>query len=467
MGMSILKAIEADRKPPARVVPADTQQVCVDLPGEEIRCYVYKPKLEILLRKHRDVVFDIQVFKGMRYTVEADSSDFYNARDKKIVLRSRKQTVSFVDGEQLHLHVGREFKGHLLLKANGKVLGRYDPNALDGTRCDADPATKAAPLLVVMKNDPAAKVPSSSAAGKPVKSSAYDIVSVGLQPTSPTEFAAMTKAAAEPQSMHVVEVKPELGVTPEEVADFFKHGGEDTAVDSQKLATRNWLWAQIAGGAAYVGDNNHWVRDLWKQKFYLTRAKGRTYIVFKGLPALRSYLTGTRYLTDTPKVLAISAGVGSIKGIHKAGWEAVKGSVKGAAKFAVILTITLDVAEWLADYEDRDAKTGKPKRDFYDLGAKIFTDVAWAALGAAAATLLMGLAVGFGLVAGGAVLVIGSIAAAIIIGYGLALIDQKIGITPALAASARAAGEYLDRKLPKDYSDFAGSIDAMMLGGAP
>lgn len=70
---SILEAAQADRRPPPpKPLPADTQQVCIDLPGEEIRCYIYKPKLEIMLRKHRDVIFDIEMFKGMQYTVEAD-----------------------------------------------------------------------------------------------------------------------------------------------------------------------------------------------------------------------------------------------------------------------------------------------------------------------------------------------------------------------------------------------------------
>jgi hypothetical protein len=157
--MSILAAINDSSKSKAknRVVPDDTQQVCIDLPGEEVRCYVHKSKLEIMLRKHRDVIFDIQLFKGMSYTVEADQSDFYNARDKKIVIVARKQKVAFKDGERMHLHVGRGLKGHLILKANGKVLGRYAPSQIDGKRYDDDPVAKPAPLIVAMKNPPVQK----------------------------------------------------------------------------------------------------------------------------------------------------------------------------------------------------------------------------------------------------------------------------------------------------------------------
>jgi hypothetical protein len=117
---SILKALDAaDRKQVKPPLPEDTQQVCIDLPGQNIRCHVYKPKLQIMLRNHRDVIFDIALFKGMTYTVEADQSDFYNVRDKKLIEVTKKQKASFVDGERMHFWVGRAFKGHLVLKWQG------------------------------------------------------------------------------------------------------------------------------------------------------------------------------------------------------------------------------------------------------------------------------------------------------------------------------------------------------------
>lgn len=129
--------------------------------------------------------------------------------------------------------------------------------------------------------------------------------------------------------------------------------------------------------------------------------------------------------------------------------------------------MTLDFAEWLADYEQRDPVTGKPKRDFYDLGAKIFTDVAWAVVGAAVGTALMA---GFLVATGGGigiVIAIGAIGIAIAIGAGLAYIDSHIGITPAIAQAARDAAVYLDGKLPRDYANYQQSIENMTLGGAP
>ena len=154
-------------------------------------------------------------------------------------------------------------------------------------------------------------------------------------------------------------------------------------------------------------------------------------------------------------------------GMHKASWEATKGAFKGAGLFALIFTVTLDVAEWLADYEDRDPITGKPKRDVYDLGAKIFTDEAWAAAGAAVTMALVAIGVTFGLIATGATIVIGAVVIAAAIGFGLALIDAKVGITPAIASAARSAAAYLDTKLPRDYVDYETAVSNMMLGGAP
>ena len=458
--------LEEKSSPAPRVLPPDTQQECIDLPGEEVRCVVRKPKLEIMLRKHRDVVFDVRLFKGMQYTVEADEGDFYNARDKKIVLRARRQKVSFTDGERLHLWVGRGFKGSLILKANGKVLGRYRPADLDRQHYDSEPRTKPAPMLVVLANEPAPRQPGRAnfwSRWRPGNAKPWD------EPEAPALQYSQPRPAE--QAMHIVEVRPNVGVMPDEVADFFRKGGEDTAIDADKLITRNWLWAQIAGAAAYVGDNLPWIKELWKQRFYLSKVKGKAYIIFKGSPGLRKFLTGTRYLSDTTKVVAISAGAGTINGVHKAGWEAVKGSMKGAAKFALILTMTLDFAEWLADYEQRDPTTGKPKRDFYDLGAKIFTDVAWAVVGALAGTLFAAVALTAlaGVAVIGGVVAIGAIFVAVGVGYGLAYLDSKLGITTEIAsrARARALGGYLDDKLPRDYVYYSQSLENMMLGGAP
>lgn len=484
--MSILKAVEAERRPQPRVVPSDTQQVCIDLPGEEVRCVVHKPKLEIVLRKHRDVIFEIQLFKGMTYSVEADQSDFYNARDKKIVLHKKRQAVTFKDGERLHLWVSREFKGALILKANGNVWGRYEPNKLDPVRYGADPKTKPAPLIVVMKHSPSgddhggptAAQPKSLATPLPLpkctinEESFSPLNQYGIpMPRFYTEMRHARTAGAgdgSEQSMHVVEVKRDHEAPPQ-IAEFFKRGGEQTAIDSTGILTRNWLWQQITGGAAYVNDNRQWIKDLWRQKFYLQKVIHKSgpkwYIIFKGNPGLREFLKGTRYGVTNAKVLAITAGAGSAAGLRHAAWDAAKGAFKKAGMLALIFTITIDYAEWLADYEQRDPKTGKPKKDVFDLVYKIGVDVVKAGVSAALGSLIVGglitAAAGLGVAVAAPVLavVVATVVVSVAVGIGLDWLDKKTGATDKLNQQIRGVARDLESRLSVDYRGYVAALE--------
>lgn len=469
---SILKALEAaERKPSKLALPEDTQRVCIDLPGEDIRCHIYMPKLQIMLRKHRDVIFEIALFKGMTYTVEADQSDFYNARDKKLVEFKKKQRVSFTDGERMHLWVARGFKGHLILKANGKVLGRYEPRALDNKWYDDEPTTKPAPLILVMKNQPAATPSTKLAASMARDRAAPDALAPWTPPQSPFELAISKTAAEQDQSMHVVEVKPGND-TPDNIAAFFKQGGEQTAVDTTGILTRNWLWAQITGAAGYMSDNKAWVTELWKEKFYLQRvthkAGEKVYIVLKGNAGLREFLSGTRYASTHTKVIAITSGAGSVQGLRHASWEATKGSIKKAGFLALLFTITLDTAEWLADYEQSDPHTGKPKKDIFDLFFKIGIDVFKAGISAAIGSALMGallMLIGTAVAVPAVVIVVGAVLLSIGVGYSLDLLDKKTGATDKLSSQIRKSAEYLENKMPNDYVGYGTSIETALQFG--
>lgn len=469
--MSILAAAEQDAKarkaPPKRAVPEDTQQTCIDLPGETVRCTVVKPKLEIILRKHRDVIFELQLFKGMTYTVEADQSDFYSARDKKLFEFKKKHKVTFKDGERMHLWVSRDFKGSLILKANGKLFGRYEPNKLDILKYDADPATKPAPLIVAIKNDPVASQPIASLPAVSNNSLTGPGSKFGIPSYEPLTFSQPKVNGNGAQSMHVVEVKPGKDM-PQEVIDFFKHGGEQTALDSKGILTRNWLWIQIFGGLAYLGDNSPWIRDLWKEKFYLQKIKHKAgekvYVVFKGSPGLRKFLTGTRYAADHAKVLAITAGAGSAAGLRHAAWDGAKGLAKKGGVLTVVFATLINIAEWLVDYEQRDPVTGKPKRDFFDLVFKIGVDIAKAVVSAAIGVLAMGSfvwlvtagAAVFGLTAAfpAVVIILGTIAVSIFVGYLIDDKDKETGATENLNKIIRDSTSYLKQKLSADYSGY-------------
>ena len=284
------------------------------------------------------------------------------------------------------------------------------------------------------------------------------------------------------QTMHVIEIKPGSDM-PQQVADFFKKGGEQTALDSTGILTRNWLWIQIVGGAGYVSDNLPWIKELWKEKFYLQRVKHKAgekvYVVFKGNPALRSFLSGTRYAATHAKVLAITAGAGTAAGLRHAAWEGAKGAVKKGGALTVVFATVINVAEWLVDYEERDLVTGKPKKDFFDLVFKIGVDIAKAVVSAALGAALVGglimvagaIAVavtGVPLLVAASTVVVGSVVAAVAVGIAIDLLDKKSGVTENLGKYIKQKASYLEEKMPRDYAGYSGSVDfGLAFGIAP
>lgn len=120
------------------------QEQCIDLPGEAVSCWRSSDSLKVILRKHRDVFFDINLKPGATYTVEA-MSDFYFPLIKKLV-----RQVNFKDGERLHLWIGRGFKGSLVLKQGASIIGEFTVSALDTEHYGEDPKIKPEPLMVIL-----------------------------------------------------------------------------------------------------------------------------------------------------------------------------------------------------------------------------------------------------------------------------------------------------------------------------
>lgn len=455
-------------------------EICIttiDLPGETAQCWRSTEAVRVVLRKHRDVLFDIRLFKGMIYTVQAELSEFYDATAKKIILKGK--SVAIKDGERIHLWVSRDFKGALILKANDKILGRYEPNKLDPAHHDADPMTKPAPLIVLLHNERFGN-PQSITNGIPPFGNAFSNLTSPAKPATNAQADFQTPnmppITAQPQgtfdqTMHVIEVRHDDPKLPDVVSAFFKKGGEQTAIDTNGQITRNWLWGAIAGTAAYLDDNQHWIKELWSQKFYLQKVVhkkvgAKWYIVFKGNQRLRQYFTATRYGMANSKVLSITSGAGSTAGLRHRTWDAAKGSMKKTGALAVVFTIVLDTAEWLNDYEERDPKTGKPKKGFFDLVFKIGIDLLKAGLSAALGAIAMGALVFLGVVTGGAAVVVGAIILSVAIGLAIDWIDKKTGVTDSVSKSLRDGIDYLTKKMPTDYGNYASALQqAIAYGG--
>jgi hypothetical protein len=323
------------------------QEVHIDLPGEIVKCWRSGDNLKVVLRKHRDVIFDINLDKEKTYTVQATHSDFYNARDKKLVYAKQKGTVSFKDGERMHVWVTRGFQGALLLKSEGKLLMKIEPNRLDSHQYNEDPKTKAAPIIVKLgdtTHTPPA-VPLESANQQTVHQSVAKSASAPIDEACPV----------------VCVVEGTLKNAPETVLSWFKKGGGTSGladIDPNDVATRNWLLGQLAGTAAYARDNWSWLRasidsktsqglKIVKAQVHMVRGKVRFY--FSGYSKFNKVFGPGGFGPGHDRIISIFAGVGKTSSSFKAVGQGILGSVKGNALISFIFSSATAYAEWKDD----------------------------------------------------------------------------------------------------------------------
>ncbi|WP_334120592.1 hypothetical protein [Limnobacter sp.] len=428
------------KQSPVLEVDEDTQVTCIDLPGAPIHCVRTKPKLRVVLRKHRDVVFDIKLGGGGTYTVESDKSDFYSERDGALVRPAKP--VHFQDGERMHLWVSRTFAGKLLLKKNGKLIAAYEPNKIDPFTCTAqNPEGKPAPLIVSIQMPDKMSITAARGQGTVSQELLDDM-----------------------QTMHVMEVKSQGMQVPKEILDFFSSGGNETAIDTSGVVTRNWLLGQLVGAGVYSLENQKWIRELNGQKFYLKkriRKSGEAVydVIFTGNHKIRELLKGTRYLADNPVVLTITNGAGTANGIRHAAWNATKSTFTKLGAVGIVFSIFTDVAEWLGDYDQIDPATEKPKSSVLDLMSKVGVNLAKVGITAALSSVVMAgisflLATAFTAALPIYFVVAGTIGVALSLSYGLEVLDKKLEVSNLVRNSIQQQASYLHRKLPKDYGGY-------------
>lgn len=463
--------------------------VYIDLPGQTASC-VRSPgqkELYILLRQHRDVVFDVQINPGALYTVHAEKSDFYDNNTNLLVQHAKQEFAQFRDGERLHLWVPRNFKGSLLLKSNGLVLGRYNPNKMDSHDYGSHPADKPAPLIVTLRKPLVFK---PQAAPRPSFGEGADrIMFTDDFLTKHRTISPKTMEEAEDESVHIVEISntrptsvdPATRSELRELFDFFAKGGDETALDATKVLTRNWILTQIMGSASYVVDEWPWIKKFFGQRFMVKRVghkKGdKYYLVYKGSREMRAILVESSKRAAQSTVMSIARGMFKSEGVSHQAWGAAKGAYKlksASGGFMIVFTIGIDIAEWWNDASETDPKTGKPKKDLFDLFFKIGVDLVKAGIAALITTTFMaslGIEIASYLALASlppvALFVIGTIAVAIGVNYAIDWIDKKTGAIDALNQAMRdgykVLGEateqtikILNKKAPQDYAGFTG-----------
>ncbi len=429
-----------------------------------MQCWRSSDNIKVILRKHRDVIFDLKLGKGKTYTVEATASDFYNARDKKLVVAKRKELVTFKDGERTHLWVTRGFKGALLLKSDGQLIMRLEPNELDRHQYNADPKTKPAPIIIRLGHD---SRPAPAVASKTARAAA---------PPTPIPHAAAAPVDDGCSVVCVVEGKVK-GMPAAISAHFAKGGGKSgfADIDPNEVATRNWIWGQIAGTAAYTKDNWDWLRasidtkghagfKLVRARVHLVRGKVRFY--FSGFSKFNTVFGSGGFGPGNERIMNIFAGVGKTASSFGAVAKGVAGSFKGNALVSFIFGSATAIAEWKSDVT----------KDGYDLASGLLMSLLKAIVAAALVVAPVAVIVMLAMMAGAAalpVIAVGAItvAAGIAIGYLVEAVDKKLGkmiggsantdglsavMTPYLRKAGKEIQEswdYLVSKFPTDYKE--------------
>lgn len=369
------------------------QEHCIDLPGESVQCWIKgdTDKLKVILRKHRDIIFDIHLGNKKTYTVESTESDFYNPLEKKLVHTSRRDKVTFEDGERLHVWISRDFRGALILKLDERIIYKVEPNKLDRQKYSENPKEKPAPIIIAIGDNRTAGTPFQKTANQP-------IVNTKFKP-APPDFI----ASARPRPTHAVDLShPTICIVdgkaegmPPDILEIIKKGGDNSGfsdIDPNHIATRNWILGQIVGVEAYVEDNWGWIRaslegktnggfKLVKAQIHFARGKVRFY--FSGYSNANPVFGRGGFGPSHERIMTIFAGAGKTTSTFSATLKGIAGTFENAALVSFVFGTATAIVEWTDDV----------RKDGYDLAAALVTSTLKTILTAAITTLVTALIV--------------------------------------------------------------------------
>lgn len=410
---------------PKSTLALTKQTVCIDLPGETVSCWRSTDKVQVILRKHRDVIFDLKLTSDRKYTVESTGSDFYHADKKKLIAGKGRQRVLFNDGERLHLWISREFKGELLLKLEGKVLIRVDPAKLDETKYDELPASKPDPIVVSIGE-------SRQAPAENRKSTLLKLDKLEL--SSRQSQHRLNSAPIDEDCPLVCVIETNLKGAPAAVVKAIENDGGNSGlvdVDPFDVATRNWITGQLTGAAAYVVDNWGWLREsldgrthqgfkLVSAKIHYVRGQARFY--FSGYSKHNKIFGPGGFGSGHKHIMTIFGGVGKVGTVLKSTAKGILGTFKNCALVSFIFNSGVSFLEWKAD----------ASKDGYDLFATLMMNaikaVVVAAIVAPLVAAIMALII-FGAEASVVVVAVGALCLGLgtIASFGVEAADKKLG----------------------------------------
>ncbi len=451
----------------AKLIAAPTQQkACIDLPGEAVKCWRSSDNIQVILRKHRDVIFELKLAPERQYSVESTGSDFYNANAKKLISGNNRAIVTFKDGERLHIWVARDFKGEILLKSAGKLMLKLEPEKLDANKYDDDPQTKPVPIIIAL-GKPSQPVDAQA------KKTAYHSKTPHV--AGPSSDPRLMSISAEEDCALVCVVDGDLKRMPNDVWKALKGGGGDSGfadLDLNNIATRNWLLGQLAGAAAYVGDNWDWLKasidgkthtgfKLVKAKIHYVKGKARYY--FSGYSKYNQVFGRGGFGAGHDRIMSIFGGAGAANSVFKATATGIAGTFKSNALVSFIFGSATALAEWKGDVS----------KDGYDLAASLMMTVIKSIFSAAVTVIIVACLVMFIMFVIGSslsVIAIGAITVgvAVAVNYGTDVLDKKLGkmvmgethqdglaavIADHMRQSVQSHWYYLKKKLLWDYEE--------------
>lgn len=458
-----------------QAVSNQSQQLhCIDLPGESVQCWRSSDNLKILMRKHRDVIFDLHLGGQRRYTLHTTMSDFYNQRDKTIMLALRNEYIEFGDAERLHVWVPRGFKGSLVLKSEGRVLMEVKPNDMDRAVHGDDPITKPPPIIVGLGNP--AKTPQ-------VSKSQPGVLRPNPLSAVPASHSSPTRAAAP--------VDEECGVTcvvdgalngaPSSLLKHLSKGGGKSGfadLDINDVATRNWIYGQGMGTVGFIYDNWQWLRASIDAKTHqglrlvsvkATYVRGTIRFYFSGYSKFNTIFGRGGFGAGHNHILTILGGAGKTSSTFKSALKAVRGSFGGFAAFAFVFGTVTAWAEWRDD-------ASKDSADFWAAFFMSLLKTIIVAVLVTAAVALLVLAISIVSTAAIPVLAIGAVTVALSFGFNYLVeaadkeLGRKVtgdvkntdGLSAAIAPHLRQAFKdirenwnYLMAKFPNDYKEIS------------
>lgn len=394
------------------------QEHCIDLPGESVQCWIGggTDKLKVILRKHRDVIFDIHLDNGKTYTLESTESDFYNPRDKKLIRAAPHDKVTFKDGERFHIWLSRGFSGSLVLKSGERAIYKIEPNEWDRQKYSDSPKEKPAPIIIAIGPDVTTSAPAKKTTVQPTHRAL-------LKPAVSTRVSTPTRA----ESVHASDlscpivciIDGKIEGMPTHIAEHFKKGGDHSGfsdIDPNHIATRNWIWGQTAGTGAYIKDNWDWLRasldNKTSQGFKLVKAqvhyvRGKVRFYFSGYSNSNTVFGRGGFGPSHDRIMTIFGGAGKTTSTFGSTLKGVAGSFENTAFVSFIFGTATAIAEWKEDVQ----------KDGFDLAAGLITTTIKAILAAVITTLVVAIIVWLVMIAFGAAIPVIAVGA-ITIGVG-------------------------------------------------